>query len=277
MTEENNSPETNPPPTEAQLRAELESARSGNKLLRIAAIVLASLFLLLAGTAFYIYNRIERTKAAFEEAFQGGAFPFPGHASQTTMPPAGGSLPGSASMPASTLGLLSGSISGPSPMPLNVQQGEEVYAALAKYENRPIVKEFIADLKKDPDMARAFGEKDKGGSPLKVMAYIQSAKGMEKLVAKYAMRPDFMKLMMDVMKDPALRPLLKNVPGGLPQPGAGGPPPTRAQPSPGPQAEPAGEDGGVSLTLDPSAISGTPAAKPAPARARKVPPPIDNQ
>ena len=275
--EENNVPEMNPPPPppqEAQLRAELEKVRGGNKILKIAAIVLSALFLLLAGAAFYIYNKVSQTKAAFEEAFRVAPMQPAGDAAGSlTMPLPGGALSGASQMPASSLGFFSGGLPGAAQAPLNAQQGEKIYAAMAKYENRPVVKEFIADLKKNPDVARAFAEKEKGGNPLVVVASIQRARGMDKIMAKYVTRPDFIKLMMEIMKDPAIRPLMKGAPGGLPV----------SQAEPATQSLPgsAADAGDAPMTLDSSAISATPAAGPAiePSAPRKgkVPPPVDTQ
>lgn len=284
MPYENNIPDTNPPPPpppppaqqDAQLRSELESARKRNKILKIAAITLSVLFLITAGAVFYIYTKIQRTKAALAEAFQNAPLVFPGYV------PEGGALPSmnrsvfsSTNMPVSSLGLFSGSMPG-STGPLDPAEGEKIYDALAKYADRPVVKEFIADLKKNPDMARAF-EQSKGNNPLKVIASIQGAKGVDKIVAKYATRPEFMKLMLDVMKDPDLKRLMAGLPGGMPLPGAGAPPAAQTGPLPPGAEEPLEEESDAPLVLDSSAISGAPAPGTAPARSKKVPPPVDSE
>lgn len=261
---------------EAELRAELERARSGNKILKTAAIVLSALFLLTAGAAFYIYSKVAQTKAALEEAFQSAPPPFPSYVPENReLPSAGPSVFGSTAIPVSSLGLVSGSIPG-SPSPFSAAEGEKVYAAFGRYADRPVVKEFIADLKKNPDMARAF-EQSKGNNPLAVIASIKNAKGMDKIVAKYAIRPDFLKLMMEVMKDPAIEPLVKGVPGGLPLPGAGIPPPPRNEPRPQSVDGSPQEADDAPLTLDASVVSGTPAPRSAPARTKKAPPPVDSE
>ena len=93
--------------------------------------------------------------------------------------------------------------------------GEKIMKAMNKYAERSIVKEFMNDLRKDPSFQKALAGKD-SHNPLEVMANINKIKNMKGLVGKYAMRPDFMKLMMDVMQDPEMRPLFKMMPGGMP-------------------------------------------------------------
>ena len=93
---------------------------------------------------------------------------------------------------------------------------EKIMKALNKYSERPIVKEFMSDLKKDPEFQKAL--KAKGShNPIAVISSINKIKNMKGLVGKYAMRPDFMKLMMEVMQDPEMAPLFKMVPGGMPK------------------------------------------------------------
>jgi hypothetical protein len=101
-----------------------------------------------------------------------------------------------------------------------------------------------------------------------VMASIKSSKGINGLMAKYKTRPDFLKVMMEAMRDPDLKPFMKGLPGapGLPQ----------AVPvAVAPVAEPQQQEEPANMTLDPSAISGP--ADTAPVRAHKVPPPVDTQ
>jgi hypothetical protein len=285
MSEENkmpaNAPLPPPPPPppppagqSAELQAELLKVRSGNKILKIAAMVLATLFVLMAGAAFYIYKQIEQTKAALAEAFQATPAPFPNYIPENrTLPSGGASVFGGGAMPASSLGLISGSVPGASQAAFSPEAGEQITAAMNKYADRPIVKEFIADLKKNPAMARAF-EDSKGGNPMKVMASIQGAKGMDKIIAKYAMRPEFLKLMAEVMNDPAMKPFLRGMPGGMPFGGGAAQPPNAAPEMPAAPADPAEE---TPMTLDSSAVSGDPAAAPVPAKRKKVPPPVDTE
>ncbi|MCM2268358.1 MAG: hypothetical protein NDI60_11375 [Elusimicrobiales bacterium] len=254
-------------------------AASGVKLVKIAAAVLAVLFVLLAGTAFYIYRRVEQTKAALEEAFRASPPPFPGLPSQPGTPPGNGfGLATANSQQSSGLNLISGSLPGGAPA-FSAEQGERVHNALMKYENRPIVKEFMADLKKNPDMARALEQSKNVNNPLAVLSTIQNAKGMEKLMAKYVYRPEFLSLMMEVMKDPDIKPLMGNMAGALPGGLPGG-----AMPAQPPAAEPAqslpsvsGGEEDAPVMLDPSAISGSPAEPAARPRSNKAPPPIDNE
>lgn len=259
---------------------QLQKARAGGKVLKIVAAVLAVLFLVLAGSAYYIYRKVEQTKAALQEAFN-APNPFPQAGFPGAMPQAGGSQQGlglfGANPGQSSLGLVTG---GPGGQPqFTAEQGERMHAVMMKYADRPIVKEFIADLKKNPDMAKAFDQAQGGGNPMAVMGAIKNAKGMEALVAKYAYRPEFLSLMMEVMKDPEIKPFLGGMPGvnpgalapQAPQPVANQPAPESSLPRVG-----EGEDG-APMVLDTSAISGTSSEPAAAPKTRKVPPPVDSE
>ena len=87
--------------------------------------------------------------------------------------------------------------------------------AINKYSDRPIVKEFLSDLKKEPEFQKAFKASGEH-NPLAAMESIHKIKNMKKIMGKYVMRPDFMKLMLDVMQDPEMKPLFKMMPGGMP-------------------------------------------------------------
>lgn len=252
------------------VNAELQKARSGNKILKIVAVVLGVLFLVMAGSAFYIYRKIAQTKNALEEVFNASPSPFQQASQPGVMPQQGFAMFGDGSGQPSGLGLVTGSPGGQPQF--TAEQGERVHAAMMKYAERPIVKEFIADLKKNPDMAKAF-EQSKGGNPLAVIASIRGAKGMEAIVAKYAYRPEFLSLMMDVMKDPEIKPLLGGMPGmGGAMPQAPVPP---SAPAPIDSPEPSLGSGDAPMVLDTSVISGTP-SEPAARPVRKAPPPVDS-
>jgi hypothetical protein len=286
MSEENNGPVTPPPPPPPQqprpperpapdLKAELERARAGNKLLKIAAAVLGVLFVVMAAAAFYIYSRVSSAAKQLETLQNYLPPPAAGSPETRSMPAPVSSLFGIVASSSSGLGLISGSMpegGGGLPSP---EEAQNVANAFAKYADRPVVKEFLADMKKDPELA-ALLEKNKGGNPLAVLGTIKSSKTMQGLAAKYAMRPDFMKLIMEVSADPAIKPLMRNVPGGLPQLPASMPQVPAAQ-EPAPQQEQAQAGDSAPMTLDTSVISGPAAAQPAPAKAKKAPPPVDSQ
>ena len=116
--------------------------------------------------------------------------------------------------------------------------------------------------------------KASGGAPnpLAVMAAVQNAPGMQKIVMKYAMDPEFLKTTMEMANDPALKSAASTMGVNMPamQPGA-------MPQLPRGQAQPGDEDGDGEMTFDPSAISGAqPAAQPRPAAGKKVPSPVDN-
>lgn len=78
--------------------------------------------------------------------------------------------------------------------------------AMVKYADRPVVAEFLADLEKEPGAAKALAgaiSKD----PSAALSTLKSEPGAYRLAAKYLARPDFIKLMMEVRRDPELAPL----------------------------------------------------------------------
>lgn len=288
MTEDINNPVPPQPPAPSappvppgELQAQLDRARSRNKALKITLALLATLLVLLGAAGYIVYSRIMQTKAAVEEAFQ--AFPQQAMFEQIQKAAeASAQRPGvhySTSMPSSSLGLFSGGLpdSGPA---MSEDQAAGVAAAMNKYAERPIVKEFLADLRKNPDMAKAL-ELSKGNNPIAMMAAVQNARGIEPIMAKYAMRPEFMKLLMEISSDPALQGAVNTLPAGM-RPDIGA---LRQQARPvasGPAAGRSSQDGedepqvGEGMTLDPSAVSGTQA--PATSRpVKRVPSPVDTE
>jgi hypothetical protein len=92
---------------------------------------------------------------------------------------------------------------------------KKILKAMNKYSERPIVKEFLSDLKKEPEFQKALKASGEH-NPMAVMENIHKIKNMKKIMGKYAMRPGFMKLMLDVMQDPEMQPFFKMMPGGMP-------------------------------------------------------------
>jgi len=273
MTESNNPLPPPPPPQGEDLQTELARSRSRNKALKVTLLLLLTLFALLGVVAFTVYRKIMQTKEAVEEAFQGLPQTPLFRAENTSLPAGGPSVFSSTGMPASSLGLFSGGVPGAQPE-MDKAQAERIMKAMNKYAERPLVKEFIADLKTNPDMAKAF-DLSKGNNPIAVVSTIRNARGVDKIVAKYATRPEFLKLMMEIMNDPDMQAVTGSLPNGL-RPNAGQQ--VQVRPIPGPDTEAEGgagdQDGDGEMTLDPSAISGQP-APPAPHPAKKVPSPVD--
>lgn len=287
MTEDNNNPVPPRPPApsappQAQpedLQAELTRTRSRNKALKITLLLLMTLFILIGVAGFMVYRRIMQTKEAVEEAFQ--AFPQQAMFEQMQQAAAASAQrPGvhySTSMPSSSLGLFSGGLPSGGPSPEMQEKAQLAMRAMNKYADRPIVKELINDLKKNPDMAKAIAD-GQGGNPLAMVAGIQNARGMESIMAKYVTRPEFMKLLMEISADPDVSAITKGIaPGVMPSMPAmpRQPKGDHVQADPGASDEPELEEG---VTLDPSAVSGNKAPAQAPARPRKrVPSPVDTE
>ena len=261
-----------PAPQEAELRTELARVKGRNKILKVAAGVLFVILTLLAVTGMLIYRRITQATAGLGEALQSFETPFP--AGDNSVPGSGNSVYAS-SMPSSGLGLISGSIPGqdaPSALAVSPQEmGEKALKVMAKYSDRPIVKEFVSDLQKDPEIAKAMSAR-KGSNPMAMMAGLQNAKGMQKIMMKYATRPDFLKLVIEFTHDPDMKPFMKALPFGIP-----GQPDDAVSVNIGNapmQAAGTGE-GDSGMVLDTSVISGS--QKNAPVTTKKVPLPVDTE
>ncbi|MCX5786086.1 MAG: hypothetical protein NTX59_10390 [Elusimicrobia bacterium] len=271
------------PAGEAELRRELELVRGRQKLLKIGAVIVAVIFLAGAVFAFVFYRKISAASQAFkamEQSFPSSGLVKTGRENNINASTSGLFL--SSGSVSSSLTIFNGAsfpeaAGGPGEMPAGAT---EVYKALLKYADRPIVKDFIAELKKDPSYREALANTG-SNNPMKVIANIHNIKGMDKIIAKFTFRPDFMKLMMEVVADPELKPLLSGMPqlGRLPAAGAGMAIPQipAAMPLPAGTQErnPVGPGSDTEIKFDPSAINGG-AQSDSVAVKRKAPPPVGN-
>ncbi len=270
-------PAAQPPSAEGEavegVKAQLSALRSRNRLLKYLLIFLTLIVLMIAASIAFLYNKI----AAFLPSgatYQSGAME--SFSSEPPAPPrasSGGQFPSlGPSQGGSSLFLVKGP-GGQSAgqgadqgwmLPLNQLSPQEtaaINAAIAKYSQRPLVKEFLEDLKKDPKVGAAFAD---GKQPTiqDFMAVISNPASVQGLTMKYAVKPGFMALMMEFIADPAFKPVMGNMQGMIPSvPGQAVPqfPPPGAA---GPSAQRAGAG---EPRLDAGAIG-------APAPARKVAP-----
>ncbi|MDD5208586.1 MAG: hypothetical protein PHV36_04320 [Elusimicrobiales bacterium] len=91
------------------------------------------------------------------------------------------------------------------------ERERRIAAAVAKYGSRPVVLEFMEDLKKDPCTSKVI-EEEKITDMVGALSAARRAGCLDKLKVKYAFRPQFIKLMAEVMADPEVRPLLESAP-----------------------------------------------------------------
>ena len=106
-----------------------------------------------------------------------------------------------------------GFISGPAaaaPMP-KAERDRRLAAAVAKYGERLVVREFIDDLKHEPCTAKVIAD-EKITDLVGTMSAARRAGCLGRLKLKYALRPQFIRLIEEVMSDPDLRPLLESFP-----------------------------------------------------------------
>lgn len=248
------------------MRAELAKARSRSKVMTAVAVSLGTILVILAGVAYVIYSKVSAAKDNFEEVFR--AMPMPGAAEQQNRMLAAQGLYPSSGTPVSSLGLFSGSLPSATPLEMSPEQRERAVAAVTKYTERPIMKEFMEEIKRNPEVAAALAATKAGGNPLALIAAAQNAKGIEKVMMKYALNPEFMKTMMEISNDPALKTYTGGMPGGMQPQGQGVAIPAMPE-------QTADPDGDGEMTFDPSAISGAKPAEPAP-RTKRVPSPVDS-
>jgi len=250
-----------PPEEDAAVR-QLAALRARNKLLKFVLAGLTGLVLLIAAAAAFLYNRIASFFPAAETYQSDAMESFPENAPRPGMPPSadGPSAPSGGS----TLFLIRGGGGQgepglPAGLPrITPQQMAGVSAAMAKYAERPLVKEFLADMKADPQFAGILDPKKP--DPAAYMKLLQNPAAMNSLLMKYAERPEFMPLLMELVNDPAMKPLFSGTPAGalVAAPVPAGPPPARA--GDGPAAPEPGVEGGEPR-LDTGVISGTSAPR----------------
>ncbi len=284
-----------PEPQEA-LNRELARLRAGNRRLKVVSGVLGTIFVLAAAAGYMVYRKIvsvaEPMAGAFQ-AFQEQPAPLSGSA-QGSLPGMpgmpGGQMaqpPGSSSPGTSSLGLFSGGLpasgtdaSGVDPAVAKAN-AQRAMLALGKYMKRPVVKRFLADLRRDPSVAAALGNQ-KNVNPMALISAVRGSRYLNSLIMKYSTDPAFIKTMTDIASDPDIRAIAGSLPPGVvPQfPGAPGAAPQAvarpmdAQPDSSPQDGGGPEyDGG--MTVDQSELGGT-SSEPS-QESKGVPSPVDSQ
>lgn len=203
------------PPPNGELAKELERVRGRHKILKIVTILLSAVFIVILIAAAFIYHKISRLAAAFTERQESS----PQSSFSSPYGPMG-------QQPQSSFAGISYSTQNPSSLMLltglNQPSGggglgamppiepQKMIKLMSKYSKRPIVKDFIAELNKDPKFRKAT----EGGDPMAMLALMQDRQTMQKMMMKFAMRPDFFPFMNEVMGDPDVAPLLAGIPGG---------------------------------------------------------------
>ena len=273
----------------AELADELKRIRGRHKALKIVTFLLSGLFIVIILAVAYMYKRMSGLTEMFsgaQQSFSAGKDPSVPNSPLAVfngMPAAGqsgnsslGMITGMGSLPDEPSGAgPGGDISG-----ITAADREELLRVFEKYSDRPIVKDFVADLKRDPDYKKALAA-GTGNNPAAMMDAFKNTKNIQKLAMKYAVRPDFMPLLTELMNDPQVRPLLAKLPHGGMGPAASMFTPKSGQQSAAmPQAAPSypAPDQGSgeideSMRVDPSAMGGTSQSGEAPIK-KKAPPPM---
>lgn len=294
-----------PPPQKAVQQAqdsqeamsrELERLRAGNRRLKVVAGTLAAIFVVAAAAGYMVYRKIAAVAEPMADAFQAfPAQPVPGAASGQNALPAIPGMPGGqgvqqsgASSPGgSSLGLFSGGLPGsgtdaagadPAVAQANARRAMR---ALSKYMDRPIVKRFLADLRRDPAVAAALGNK-KNVNPIALVAAVRSSRYLNSLIIKYSTDPAFIQTMTEIASDPDIRAIAGSLPpGAMPQlPGTPGAAPQAVVRPMDVQQAPATQNAGgpeyeEGMTVDQSALGG--GSSGASSGDKGVPSPVDSQ
>jgi hypothetical protein len=264
------------PEREAAISAELSRMRSRNKILKSATILLSGLFILIVCAAIFIYKKVSDLKDLVmpqTETFQDSAFRVEDNGLSGAPPKVlpdtfGGAVSSTQVSGGSALTVFTnaGEYSQGGGEGIGPEDGERAARVASKYADRPIVKDFMAELRKDPDFVQALRAKD-ANNPMAMIASIQHMKSMQTLMTKFMMRRDFIPFMAEVMNDPDMKPMLGKLPvgnmGGMMQMLK-----TMRDPEQSPVPPPTVDEPGT--FLDPSAKRTRPVAK---ALKKKVPPP----
>lgn len=275
---------------EQELAAELEKVRGRSNALKIVAIVASVLLLALAAGGYYVYRRIMAVKNALEYVSQSYQPGTPGKDGIPEPVRAVGPNDGSAAQVQSSLSMFSLPSSeegagqapagpGGTPPVMNKETAQQMLQAMNKYASHPLVKEFLEDLKQTGDYRAATGGR-KDVNPIEVMAKMQGSSDMRGLIMKYMRRPEFPGLMQEILRDPAMAPLMSRMPGpAYPAPTLPQSPqvtgisaePKAAKPKAANESEDSDNDG--ELTFDASAVSGGGEPK---YKRGAPPPPVDS-
>jgi hypothetical protein len=89
------------------------------------------------------------------------------------------------------------------------ERDKRIASAMAKYGNRPVVLDFMEDLKNDPCTAKIIADR-RLTNMFDALSAAREAGCLDRLKLKYAFRPQFIKLMAEIMSDPEVRPLLES-------------------------------------------------------------------
>lgn len=280
-----------PAAQDAELRAELERVRTRGNIFKIIALVLAAIFAVISGLIYFGYRKVMQSKDLLASVAQGfqPIVALSGEGDNAQAPLRAMSMPRSVAANISGLGMFStgaGSALLPESSPPGPDSGEvrnseriadggKIMHALSKYSDRPLVKEFLAELEQDPAYSK-FKKANKGANTLDMIARMQKSSGMRNLIVKYSKRPGFMPLMMEVMQDPAMKPFMQGVSGGSDEM-SGAMPAVPAMPAYSGQASQPSDsyesEGDGEITFDASALG---ASKPAYRPAGKPPPLVDS-
>lgn len=99
----------------------------------------------------------------------------------------------------------------------NAQNMEpQLQRILQKYGDRPIIKEIMADIMKNPAMKQVQARLGPNATPAAVMAAMPDPQAMMPVAQKYMARPEFISVMQEIVSDPEVVSLISQA-----APGAG--------------------------------------------------------
>ena len=173
-----------------------EGRASAGRLFKAALIVLSALFLLILGAALFIYFKIgslQSVLAPSEANYQNSAFdsrqgrlPAPARMYVSTKPEETSALTGFIRIKEMAQ-KASGRVENMRKVEKEAAERDvrKAVSAFMKYADRPIVKDFIAAAKKDPDFAKALAGGDPD-NPLALVGALNNMENMEGLMLKFA-------------------------------------------------------------------------------------------
>jgi|GEM_PF-3909226 len=98
----------------------------------------------------------------------------------------------------------------------NVQNVEpQLQRILQKYGDRPIVKEIMADLMKNPAMQQVRDKLGPNATPAAVMAAMPDPQAMMPVAQKYMARPEFISVLQEIIADPEVGTMMSAIAPGM--------------------------------------------------------------
>ena len=206
------------PPRDGDMPEGRKGAGTANRVFKAAMVGFSALFLLILGSVLFVYFKVSALRnmpAPAEANYQypvfgagRGRLPAPSHMHVSTRPAETSALTGFVAIQELAQGAYERTEDARNGKNRAMERNaRKAVFAFKKYADRPIVKDFIAAAKKDPDFAQALKDIDPG-DPLALADVLREMENMKGLMLKFAMRKDFLPFLREVANDPDIKPMI---------------------------------------------------------------------